>query len=453
MADGWPSDKFAAACMVASQQASAPKQGYALVVTTGGMNPPHRGHIALLHQAIKRLEQEGFCVLGAWLSPSHDLYVQGKARSLNTIGLSAAFRHEIAARALVSDPIVSSASWELSVVGRWPDFPEVTEALLKHFSKAPELKGLPANSSTAFRVFYACGTDHAEKCGLYRGLRAEQGIGVVVVPRMGERASNENPTSGVFVADPAIGEVASFSSTKVREAFKNGDRAYLSQALSPETAEFLLRPSVSDYQRFAEDYALVGVQPAAEPLFPEAPAEPARQRDIYISLSSLLRQVDRHPVLPSKLTPDALFFFGSKRSWIFPEGAAELAESRKENPKYTNLKYQPLRDLILEKEARNEVFFLKPPGFVYNGSLFHGHPDAFANASAWLQKHNDPMTGQPYEPLKLDPKWWQNDFKRADAKYTSAVGTIVKNFQCGAHDYAPVQELLYQSNKMFNIHL
>jgi len=176
------------------------------------------------------------------------------------------------------------------------------------------------------------------------------------------------------------------------------------------------------------------------------------RRTVFISLSSLLRRWDSRGVaILAELPEDSLFFFGSKRSWVFPATEAELEESRSENPRYICRSYQPLRDLIKFKEARGEVYWLKPQGFEYNGSLYHGHPDAFPKASDWLQSLNDPTTGDRYAPLLLDPQWWNGSFKKEDAKYTSASRLIVKNFLNGAHDYAPVMELLHQSNPTLDI--
>eukprot|EP00443_Scrippsiella_acuminata_P111525 CAMPEP_0115747520 /NCGR_PEP_ID=MMETSP0272-20121206/93200_1 /TAXON_ID=71861 /ORGANISM="Scrippsiella trochoidea, Strain CCMP3099" /LENGTH=73 /DNA_ID=CAMNT_0003192505 /DNA_START=1 /DNA_END=219 /DNA_ORIENTATION=+ len=64
------------------------------------MNPAHRGHVQLLHQAKARLEQAGYMVLAAFLSPTHDGYVQPKARRLGAVGLSGALRAELATRTI-----------------------------------------------------------------------------------------------------------------------------------------------------------------------------------------------------------------------------------------------------------------------------------------------------------------------------------------------------------------
>eukprot|EP00656_Telonema_subtile_P038144 TRINITY_DN4276_c0_g1_i2.p1 TRINITY_DN4276_c0_g1~~TRINITY_DN4276_c0_g1_i2.p1 ORF type:complete len:244 (-),score=37.24 TRINITY_DN4276_c0_g1_i2:89-820(-) len=222
----WPMGKALAAMNEPHNEST---RGLAVVLTTGGMNPLHRGHVALLHQATAALTEVGYQVLGAWLSPSHDRYLQPKAKHLSTIGLSAAFRLEAARRTLQSDPLVEVGYWESAQPGSWPDYPQVCKALSVHL----EAQALPGPVT----VFYACGTDHALKCGLYRGMGS---FGCVIVPREGETAGKSCPERQVYVAQPAHGEVASFSSTKVREALACNNSDYVGTALSPEAAQFLL---------------------------------------------------------------------------------------------------------------------------------------------------------------------------------------------------------------------
>lgn len=261
----WPRGKLRSAVEAARAGGEPPARGYALLLTTGGMNPVHRGHVQLLHQARVRLETEGFAVVGTWLSPSHDLYLLPKAANMGTIGLSGEFRLELARRATAGDPVVEVGAWECAQRGDWPDFPVVCKALQLELGRAPELAGLPGRGEgdegeKPLTVFYACGTDHAVRCGLYRsGLShlndANGAVGVVVVPRSGDTAEAEKPDRLVYKAEPAEGEVASFSSTKVREAIKKRDVEYLERALSPEAARILLHPDSEERRRFNDDYA------------------------------------------------------------------------------------------------------------------------------------------------------------------------------------------------------
>ena len=188
----WPFTKFDFA------RDAGPK-GSAVLLTTGAMNPAHRGHAAMLHQARLRLEADGVAVLGAFVSPSHDAYVQPKAASLGTIGLSSQFRLQAAQRTVADDPLVSVGAWEAQQSGNWPDFPEVCAALQAALTDLATSHG-----REAVRCFYVCGSDHANKCGLWSSRPSMQWGGVVVVPRAGDAlAGSEDVSFCVYVAEPA----------------------------------------------------------------------------------------------------------------------------------------------------------------------------------------------------------------------------------------------------------
>ena len=92
-------------------------------------------------------------------------------------------------------------------------------------------------------MYYVCGLDHYQNCGLSRGLR--NGAGVVVLPRDGKTASV--PTTGrsagssearIIAVHPDLcgGALQRYSSTKLREALREGNRdivaSYLPQQVS-----------------------------------------------------------------------------------------------------------------------------------------------------------------------------------------------------------------------------
>ena len=177
-----------------------------------------------------------------------------------------------------------------------------------------------------------------------------------------------------------------------------------------------------------------GVLSPATPAPAPAPAPtPMCKRHVFISLSALLRDVDSgalrldHPELDR-----GLFFFGSKRFWIFPESDEQRAESYEQGDKY--MKMAPaVRDLILAKEARNEVCWLKPD--------ILGEPDVvvfgeYERASTWFESIG-------YAALKLDPVWWRS---AASTVPSSIAEDVIANFSVGMHDYGPVIELLQRSD-------
>lgn len=258
----WPLEKLkarleAVARGVALGGSTSASRKLAVLLTTGAMNPPHLGHTELVQKAAERLRRAGFEVAGAWISPSHDGYVQPKARKLGTIGLSSPFRLEAARRAVRSDDLLDVASWEAQKPGRWPDFPEVAVALQRKLESTEKAWKL----DQSFKVFYACGTDHAKSNGLYKGLLPERGLGVVVVPRAGDAAEAEVPEKSVYVAEGILGEGSSFSSTMLRTAFKSRRATpVVKKTVADEAASFLLRPTREEFLMFPEDFGKLGIE-------------------------------------------------------------------------------------------------------------------------------------------------------------------------------------------------
>ena len=56
-----------------------------------------------------------------------------------------------------------------------------------------------------------------------------------------------------------------------------------------------------------------------------------KRRKIYVHLSDLIEHWDE---MKDEIQPQDLFFFGSKRKWVFAETEEDLKESRKNNPIY-----------------------------------------------------------------------------------------------------------------------
>ena len=257
--EDWPLAKLRG--RLAAAPAEAP---LAAVVTTGAMNPLHAGHAQMLHQAAARLQEDGFEVVGAWVSPSHDGYVQPKAWSLGTVGLSAAFRLKLADHATEDDRLVAVGAWEAQQPGDWPDYPLVAKALRERLHALAVLEDGALSRLRDARVFYVCGTDHAQKCGLYGGgLKHAAGVGTVVVPRAGDMPSDARAVAGwgPYIAQPAAGDVASFSSTRVRSAIAAKDADAVRTMLSASAARFLLQPTAEEHECYSADYEKLGVSP------------------------------------------------------------------------------------------------------------------------------------------------------------------------------------------------
>ena len=166
-----------------------------VLLTTGAMNPVHLGHVDMFARARRCLEeQHGYSVLGGYISPSHEGYVLPKCEHFKQRYLPAELRLACVRRAVADSDWLSVGAWEARRPGGWPDYPVVVKAL-QAFLCGPEGSerdlSLGGNQCT---VFYVCGFDHYQKCGLASGLRASRDVsadgsqvnaeaGVVAIPR------------------------------------------------------------------------------------------------------------------------------------------------------------------------------------------------------------------------------------------------------------------------------
>lgn len=136
-------------------------------------------------------------------------------------------------------------------------------------------------------------------------------------------------------------------------------------------------------------------------------------RIVFISASYLVHE---YTSIPGDVLASALFFFGSKRNWIFPTNADDEVESRDQPTRYLEFP-NSFKDLIQIKEARNEVFWLKPDC-------------SYARVSSWFQTLG-------YHGLQLDDAYW---LAQPNGHW------VVENYITGEHDYEAVIKLVDQSN-------
>jgi hypothetical protein len=247
----WPMDKMHKMLNSMEFLKGIETKKYAVLLTTGAMNPVHKGHISLITQARQRIYEDGYEVMGAWLSPSHDIYLRQKAKRLNTIALSAAFRVKATQLSVSNDPVIDVGLWESSLKlsgSNWEpsDYPFVCLALKAQIEKEFESK------YGEITVFYVCGADHARNNQLYK----KQPVwgGVVVVPREGEETEEENPSIKVYVAKRSYDDTEKFSSTLIRKAIAENNTHIVRKMMSVRAARFLLEPTDEEYTKFSADF-------------------------------------------------------------------------------------------------------------------------------------------------------------------------------------------------------
>ena len=378
-----------------------PNTRLAVLLSTGGLNPIHNGHLDMFYRAKRCLESEhNFAVVGGFVSPSHDLYVGPKCEALKTFHFSANERLKLTQLACEESDWLECASWESEQEGYWPDFPEVLHALQQFLSSSVETK------MHIFTVLYVCGFDHADKCSLHRGF-GRQNQGVVIVPRSDMPPATSKPDLLVFGVTETNPAVEHLSSTVVRKALHDG---------TPIDPSWMPGPAAEEIRRIYNQKTALK----------SAPASP---RVVFISLSVLIREL---AYIPMPVLEDSLCFFGSKRMWIWPGDSKPAIDEAAQQPGDYRKMPDWLLELLLLKEARGEVHFLKPD------LLGEDVVGDYAQASAWFARQADPQTGAPYGPLRLERDWWEGSFAGGRFLPRDKWWQAVANIEQGQHSYAEV---------------
>lgn len=192
-----------------------------VLITTGSMNPVHKGHVHMLEQAKAHLETQGWTVCKGLISPSHDHYLMGTGKPF----LSSSVRLELINLATEHHPWIASASWEARQNG-FVDFPSVVKAL----------RETVCQTASDIHIWYVCGQDHARYCD---GIFVHPNEGLVVVPRVESDARLPHLIGNVIYLEPTDDPRALISSTKVRSAIAQEDVETLNSLLHPSVWAFI----------------------------------------------------------------------------------------------------------------------------------------------------------------------------------------------------------------------
>jgi len=172
----------------------------AILLTTGALNPVHKGHINNLKLAQDYLENKGFVVEKIYLSPSSDIYLNNKKNS-GKIDYFYNFDDRLKMCRLAVEDFkkenndnkynIEVSDWE----GKQPtfiDFPGVVEHFEKDINNKDKI------------VFYICGSDHYKYVDLDN---------IIVIKRNNDIVNLKNNKNNFIVEDNSNSD---FSSTKAR---------------------------------------------------------------------------------------------------------------------------------------------------------------------------------------------------------------------------------------------
>jgi hypothetical protein len=125
----------------------------------------------------------------------------------------------------------------------------------------------------------------------------------------------------------------------------------------------------------------------------------SEKRVVFISATYLYKEYKK---IDQEIIENSIFFFGSKKSWIFPQNEKETKESKKQPTNYLNFEKSFL-DLILSKEEKGMVYFLKPD-------------QNYEKVSEFFQTLKD-LNGDHYPPLNLNKIWWKEEYNISTSKF------------------------------------
>jgi prolyl 4-hydroxylase len=216
MAAASPNDVCTFPKLLARMDTACRKQ--AVLFACGSYNPIHVRHLAILELARKFLEYKGFDVVGAIISPSHDLDIATKGCKW----VASKHRIEMCKIATAEKDWVEVDIWESSQAEH-PSFRATTRSLLTRLRRQM--------SSLKPSVFYVCGVDHFTKFGLSGGLGR---LGVIALGRRGHNHAfgDQLMPEDVFVIEESA-ESDDVSSTRIRQSLlvDGADCAYAASAL------------------------------------------------------------------------------------------------------------------------------------------------------------------------------------------------------------------------------
>ena len=213
----------------------------AILLTTGSLNPIHTGHIDMMNFAKTELESMGkYRVIGGFMSPSHDGYVSSKASYIRSDD-----RIKMIKLAVKDSTWIECDEWECNQ-DHFVDYPQVCQEFTRKINSGEFLEkiGKYINSKmdgnelkrnendlsidvdemrsaiSKMSIFYVCGRDHCDKCGLWNGVYGYDGVvaKTLVVPRPDSKNNNrQNSKNCIVVNVPQSKMTDDRSSTQIRK--------------------------------------------------------------------------------------------------------------------------------------------------------------------------------------------------------------------------------------------
>lgn len=195
-----------------------------VLLTTGGFDPIHDGHLYMMDFAKKTLEENGYDVVGGYFSPSHDSYVTTKPYSKTSSSERVALCQEIVKDSnwLMIDP------WESMYVKTYINFTDVIQRLELYLKK---------HVNSNIKVAYVFGGDNSEFMYCFEN----QGIGICIEregysDRFEEMKNKFKGKNNFFINNKSIVSTYSSRTIRKRQAYNLFEKDY-----NTEDGDYCLR--------------------------------------------------------------------------------------------------------------------------------------------------------------------------------------------------------------------
>lgn len=195
-----------------------------VLLTTGGFDPIHEGHLYMMDFAKKVLEKRGYNVVGGYLSPSHETYVSTKPYyKINTFE-----RLDLCQEKVKDSKWLMIDSWESIYAKTYINFTDIIQRLELYLKK---------HINPNIQVAYVFGGDNAEFMYCFEN----KGIGICVEregysEKFNQMKSKFKGKNNFFINNKSI--VSTYSSRHIRQ-MKGYD--YNSQNYSKEDGNYAIR--------------------------------------------------------------------------------------------------------------------------------------------------------------------------------------------------------------------
>ena len=200
------------------------KKNPVVLLTTGGFDPIHDGHIYMMEFAKEALEKEGYDVIGGYLSPSHESYVSTKPY----YKINAYERLDLCQECVKDSQWLIIDPWESIYVKTYINFTDVIQRLEQYLRK---------HINPKIQVAYVFGGDNSEFMYCFE----DKGIGICVEregysEKFNEMKKKFKGKNNIFISNKSI--VSTYSSRNIR---KRQGYKYKEQNYSKEDGDYVIR--------------------------------------------------------------------------------------------------------------------------------------------------------------------------------------------------------------------